>query len=104
MTTSCRTVAAVYAPALAGLLGSLLFATACAPPAPEAPSTSRALSAPATTTLEGTVLSGNAPLNATRVEALPEGTSSVAASTTTDAAGAFSLSLTAGSYDLRVTA
>ncbi|HVL69942.1 MAG TPA: carboxypeptidase regulatory-like domain-containing protein [Vicinamibacterales bacterium] len=56
-----------------------------------------------THTLSGTVFGGGSPLPGTLVEALDDGTATVAAQATTDGAGRYSLSLAAGTYDVRVT-
>jgi hypothetical protein len=64
-----------------------------------------ALPAPAQTThtLSGTVFGGGSALPNTIVEALDDGTTTVAAETTTNAQGSYGLALADGTYDLRVT-
>lgn len=56
-----------------------------------------------TFTLSGTVYGGGSPLPNTTVEALNDGTTVVAAQTTSNGAGAYALQLPNGTYDLRVT-
>lgn len=56
-----------------------------------------------TYTLSGTVYGGGSTLPNTIVEALVDGTATVAAQTTTSGAGQYALSLADGTYDLRVT-
>ena len=53
--------------------------------------------------LSGTVFGGGAAMPGTLVEALTHGTTTVVASSTTDASGGYSLSLVDATYDLRVT-
>ena len=53
-------------------------------------------------TLSGTVYGGSTPLASTLVEALTDGTTTVAASSTTAANGQYSMTLADGTYDLRV--
>ena len=57
----------------------------------------------AQSTLSGSVFGGGSPLQNALVEALDDGTTNVAASSTTNAAGQYSLSLPDATYDLRVT-
>ena len=59
--------------------------------------------APPAHTLSGTVYGGGSPLANTTVEALDDGTTTVAAETIADGAGRYSLALPDGTYDLRVT-
>jgi protocatechuate 3,4-dioxygenase beta subunit len=54
-------------------------------------------------TLSGTVYGGSSPLANALVEALQDGTTSVAASSTTNTSGQYSMALASGTYDLRVT-
>lgn len=54
-------------------------------------------------TVSGTVYGGSNPLPNTLVEALQDGTATVVDSDTTNGSGQYSLSLAAGTYDLRVT-
>jgi protocatechuate 3,4-dioxygenase beta subunit len=53
--------------------------------------------------LSGTVYGGGSPIVTASVDALYDGTTTVAAGTTTDGAGHYTLALAAGTYDLRVT-
>ena len=53
--------------------------------------------------LSGTVFGGGTAMPGTLVEALTDGTTTVVASSTTDASGGYSLSLSDATYDLRVT-
>jgi hypothetical protein len=61
-----------------------------------------AANAQAQSTLSGTVFGGGSPLPNTLVEALNDGTTTVAGSATTDVAGHYAISLLDGTYDLRV--
>lgn len=53
--------------------------------------------------LSGTVYGGGSPIVAASVDALYDGTTTVAAAATTDGAGHYTMALAAGTYDLRVT-
>ena len=54
-------------------------------------------------TVTGTVRDDRSPVSGTRVDALNTGTATVSASAVTDASGFYSMSLTEGTYDFRVT-
>ena len=54
-------------------------------------------------TLSGTVFGGGSPLPNTLVEALSNGTTTVAGSSTTNGSGQYSITLPDATYDLRVT-
>jgi len=99
-----RGIAVAALAALVGPLGS----SACrraepgAGPAGPVGSTQKALDI-GSHLLTGTVFGGGTAMPGTLVEALTDGTTTVVASSTTDASGGYSLSLSPGTYDLRLT-